>query len=169
MAGASQDTQTRREFHMSNDRTFLRITAIVGSTVFMAGLASTPAYGLVQPALVITSLGGMLCGAFCKRLITAALLGLVTSAIGGMAILAGIHLKDPVGVIFLMAWPMIPLAALPGMVLAIAGHVVANLISPRRDPYPRNHCQRCGYTLTANVSGICPECGKPCEPDTSAT
>lgn len=138
---------------MTKDRTFLRITAIVGSTVFMAGLASTPTYGLVQPALVITSLGGMLCGAFCKRLVAAALLGLVTSAIGGMAILAGTHLKDPVGVSFLIAGPMIPLAALPGTLLAIVGYTVSNAISPRSDSCPRNHCQTCG----CNVSGICPE------------
>jgi predicted amidophosphoribosyltransferase len=27
---------------------------------------------------------------------------------------------------------------------------------------PPGHCQSCGYNLTGNVSGICPECGKPC-------
>jgi hypothetical protein len=25
--------------------------------------------------------------------------------------------------------------------------------------YPPGHCQTCGYNLTGNVSGICPECG----------
>ena len=25
--------------------------------------------------------------------------------------------------------------------------------------YPTHHCQKCGYNLTGNVSGICPECG----------
>lgn len=25
--------------------------------------------------------------------------------------------------------------------------------------YPSGHCQRCGYNLTGNVSGRCPECG----------
>ena len=34
---------------------------------------------------------------------------------------------------------------------------------------PPGHCQRCGYNLTGNVSGVCSECGKPCEPDASAT
>ena len=28
----------------------------------------------------------------------------------------------------------------------------------RRIPIP-GHCQRCGYNLTGNVSGVCPECG----------
>ncbi len=26
---------------------------------------------------------------------------------------------------------------------------------------PRGHCQRCGYNLTGNTSGTCPECGQP--------
>ncbi len=25
-------------------------------------------------------------------------------------------------------------------------------------------CQACGYNLTGNTSGICPECGTPCKP-----
>ena len=25
--------------------------------------------------------------------------------------------------------------------------------------YPRGHCKHCGYNLTGNVSGRCPECG----------
>jgi hypothetical protein len=28
---------------------------------------------------------------------------------------------------------------------------------------PPGHCQRCGYDLTGNVSGRCPECGTPIE------
>lgn len=27
--------------------------------------------------------------------------------------------------------------------------------------YPPGHCQSCGYNLTGNESGRCPECGKP--------
>ena len=26
---------------------------------------------------------------------------------------------------------------------------------------PPGHCEKCGYNLTANTSGICPECGAP--------
>jgi len=25
----------------------------------------------------------------------------------------------------------------------------------------KNHCSECGYDLTANISGVCPECGTP--------
>ena len=31
----------------------------------------------------------------------------------------------------------------------------------RRHRYPPGHCRRCGYDLTGNVSGTCPECGGP--------
>jgi hypothetical protein len=27
-------------------------------------------------------------------------------------------------------------------------------------PIPPGHCQKCGYNLTGNVSGVCPECGE---------
>lgn len=33
----------------------------------------------------------------------------------------------------------------------------------RYRPFPRGYCQQCGYNLTGNVSGICPECGGPVE------
>src|SRR5947209_5088519 len=29
------------------------------------------------------------------------------------------------------------------------------------DRPPAGHCRQCGYDLTANVSGVCPECGTP--------
>lgn len=29
---------------------------------------------------------------------------------------------------------------------------------------PLGHCKHCGYNLTGNVTGICPECGKPVPP-----
>jgi len=39
----------------------------------------------------------------------------------------------------------------------------------RRRRIPPGHCQRCGYNLTGNVSGICSECGESCEAEASAT
>ncbi|HUU97653.1 MAG TPA: hypothetical protein VM487_18105 [Phycisphaerae bacterium] len=34
-----------------------------------------------------------------------------------------------------------------------------------RRRFPPGHCQKCGYDLTANVSGRCPECGEPVRSD----
>jgi len=39
----------------------------------------------------------------------------------------------------------------------------------RRRCIPPGHCEKCGYDLTGNVSGICSECGEPCEAEASAT
>jgi hypothetical protein len=30
-----------------------------------------------------------------------------------------------------------------------------------RRQIPAGHCRKCGYNLTGNVSGVCPECGEP--------
>jgi hypothetical protein len=39
----------------------------------------------------------------------------------------------------------------------------AHLFLRRKKHYPPGHCQKCGYDLTGNVSGRCPECGTPIE------
>lgn len=36
-------------------------------------------------------------------------------------------------------------------------------LRPRSGPAGRPVCHKCGYDLTGNVSGICPECGTPTE------
>ena len=33
-------------------------------------------------------------------------------------------------------------------------------------PYREGYCSKCGYDLTGNVSGICPECGTAVSPET---
>ena len=44
--------------------------------------------------------------------------------------------------------------------LVAAAAVTATLCWQDRRP-PKGHCQTCGYDLTGNVSGPCPECGQP--------
>jgi hypothetical protein len=53
--------------------------------------------------------------------------------------------------IILPLWTVFGLSAAPGVVL---------LWRHRRRRLP-GFCRRCGYNLTGNVSGICPECGTP--------
>ena len=36
--------------------------------------------------------------------------------------------------------------------------------SPDKEPNLPPECPRCGYDLTGNISGICPECGTPIDP-----
>lgn len=39
----------------------------------------------------------------------------------------------------------------------------------RDRPFPSGHCRQCGYDLTGNVSGRCPECGTPLKREGEAT
>ena len=49
------------------------------------------------------------------------------------------------------------LASLPDIVRRLHGD------SLRRHKYAPGHCQTCGYDLTGNTSGVCPECGTKVE------
>ncbi len=40
---------------------------------------------------------------------------------------------------------------------ALIGYVIATRAERHR--IPPGHCRKCGYNLTGNVSGRCPECG----------
>jgi hypothetical protein len=40
----------------------------------------------------------------------------------------------------------------------------ARLYRRLRPKHPRGHCRRCGYDLTGNISGTCPECGAVQDP-----
>jgi len=42
-----------------------------------------------------------------------------------------------------------------GLYLFFGGKWIVNLAIPSNRPY----CHECGYELTGNVSGVCPECG----------
>lgn len=68
-------------------------------------------------------------------------------------------------------WPMINLfrfeqrgpdrlyfLALPGYV-ALVVFALMLVVLPRRRIRVPGRCSRCGYDLTGNVSGVCPECG----------
>lgn len=58
---------------------------------------------------------------------------------------------------------------LPGYCVgaAMGGVVLRGFI--RRPRHRAGRCDRCGYDLTGNVSGVCPECGKPLYEDLRAS
>lgn len=62
-----------------------------------------------------------------------------------------------------MMWFRIALIfGMPPWIIPTSGIVgfIVRVIQFRRR-LPRGHCQSCGYNLTGNVSGYCPECGTP--------
>ena len=46
------------------------------------------------------------------------------------------------------------------------GIYVYHVITSYRRRFPAVHCQQCGYDLTGNESGTCPECGTAVSPET---
>ena len=65
--------------------------------------------------------------------------------------------------IFVATWLPFVLAAL--LTLSAWRREIYNRLSTR---IPPGHCQACGYNLTGNVSGRCPECGEACKPEAGA-
>jgi len=55
----------------------------------------------------------------------------------------------------------LPIACCTGSALSTGIALVVGIGYHRSRPPPiqPGHCQRCGYDLTGNVSGVCPECG----------
>ena len=51
-----------------------------------------------------------------------------------------------------------------GFYLFFGGKWITNLAIPSNRPY----CHECGYELTGNVTGVCPECGTPNRPSEPA-
>jgi hypothetical protein len=56
-------------------------------------------------------------------------------------------------------WLLFAVAAVPTLLLCY--------VDRRR--IPPGHCRHCGYNLTGNISGVCPECGTPCPQQTTTS
>lgn len=60
--------------------------------------------------------------------------------------------------------------ALPMWCVAIPAVAFAALmVRISRGYIAPGHCRRCGYDLTANISGVCPECGRSLGPEAAAS
>jgi hypothetical protein len=139
--------------------------ALIGGVAATASLirssAAAPAYqgAILWGALVAERLGLWLClgiyaGVRSRRLAGWTLSGVCIDLAYDVAV--GVALADQ--------WPIHL-----GILLAVAVFIgLLHRIGRRRslvsrfDATPR--CSRCAYDLTANVSGVCPECGRPVMP-----
>ena len=64
-------------------------------------------------------------------------------------------------------WVMFPYRLFAGVFLVLPGvrWVVVPLVRRVRAVRRRGGCVKCGYDLTGNVSGVCPECGRDSAPN----
>jgi len=53
------------------------------------------------------------------------------------------------------------------IIVSLTGRARVWVRRSRADGFDR--CESCGYNLTGNVSGVCPECGTPTGANTTAT
>jgi len=87
------------------------------------------------------------------------LVGSLISALLGVALIAAFLLSPG------QSFPLISIILLP-LLLCVAFSTALLWLRTHRHTVSirrmrRGQCSKCGYDLTANTSGICPECGTP--------
>ena len=63
--------------------------------------------------------------------------------------------------IFWRRSPRIRMLQIPIWLLVLMAAIPTAILWYRDRRPPKGHCQTCGYDLTGNVTGVCPECGAP--------
>ena len=104
---------------------------------------------------------GYLIGAVAATVVSVALVVLVnnfywgaSAAPGGEYYLFGLPLPNPLGALL---WAVTkPLVFIMPLVVA---WTLYQCVRSWRAEHVRRSCRTCGYDLTGNVSGVCPECG----------
>ena len=76
----------------------------------------------------------------------------------------GLGVRDMAASYYPYFWPQCSASAetvgnsVAGLSLLII--IVVSVLWPAPKRYPAHCCPQCGYNLTGNVSGVCPECGE---------
>ena len=76
--------------------------------------------------------------------------------------------ESPIPNVWLEVWPRIArdsngymVACMQSWWVFLTIATVTGFLWWRNRSFPPGHCQKCGYNLTGNVSGVCSECGEP--------
>lgn len=93
------------------------------------------------------------------RTLTRGLLFLVLAGFPAAVLLGNalhILLVDTFRVVAILHWSVsLAIVTLPSLLLAVV--FIGSLRTLPR--YPKGYCSQCGYDLTGNITGRCPECG----------
>jgi hypothetical protein len=65
----------------------------------------------------------------------------------------------PIGLCFFTGFSILCIGAAE-LGAVITGKTRLRTVFDAGPPYPKDHCRNCGYDLTGNESGRCPECGR---------
>jgi hypothetical protein len=107
---------------------------------------------IVAIAMGWTAIVSVLCFLMTRRFVTGVLLSLTLASV---PILAAIAYKGPTPERLTVLGLFLLAALLPTIVIGALFTVDRH----DRKAADKTHCRNCGYDLTGNVSGICPECG----------
>jgi len=162
---------------MTSVRYFLKLCAIVALCVV------TTCVGLILSTIVYSVAKGepWLCQVDSSEVTAAKIIGLLSAPFACFAmrykdlrkaalLLPGIWIPVCVAFVLLVFVPRRQEVYIPIQVAYIfwvaTFHMICALIwyvLPDLGRKRAGECERCGYCLTANVSGVCPECGTPIE------
>ena len=100
-----------------------------------------------------------------RRIAILSLIGLFSPVVFAALFLAvgfALSFVDPAlpAMIYFMLGPMALLVSVGALPCGIIGILRCSYQTLRtKEAFPAHCCQQCGYNLTGNVSGVCPECG----------
>ncbi|MHC4090717.1 MAG: hypothetical protein ACYSVY_10655 [Planctomycetota bacterium] len=128
----------------------LDLPTMLAPPVTFLGLLAWLWYGLAGFVMVVWSIEARLLHRF---LLTGLWAGNAL-VIRYMSMLAAID--DPLGALCILVCGSVSFLLLLSTGVRAGDQLISKWMGPR---YPKGCCQGCGYDLTGNVSGVCPECG----------
>ena len=130
--------------------------AVVAATGAYA--CASDSHGFGQPAILFPVLAAAVAGAVIQRVSIAAWAGVIAGYAGGAAIILRLAPQSDHAIVLLGA--LGSLSSIPCVIVACLTAWLCQSSTPKQE----NACQKCGYNLTGNVSGRCPECGTALAP-----
>jgi hypothetical protein len=137
----------------------LAVSVVVAALVGYA--FASESYGFGQPAILLLIVVAAGVGAVVRRTALSVLAGAFVGYAGAAAIILRLSPDEDLWAITLGVLGSV------AAIVCIPAACLASWVAGSRTPRSPDHresgarCKRCGYNLTGNLSGVCPECGQP--------